>query len=81
MNLCGLLAFADPSSLDRKFLPALSRRMSVLIVVMAVQALSFPADAQKVVRVAAGGFHNLELREDGTVWAWGRNLEGQLGEN
>ncbi len=29
--------------------------------------------------VAAGWFHNLAVRSDGTVWAWGRNSFGQLG--
>jgi alpha-tubulin suppressor-like RCC1 family protein len=32
-----------------------------------------------VVQVAAGRTHNLALRSDGTVWAWGRNDHGQLG--
>lgn len=32
-----------------------------------------------IVWVAAGKFHNLALREDGTVWAWGMNNFGQLG--
>ena len=28
----------------------------------------------------AGGFsHSLAVRDDGTVWAWGRNQFGQLG--
>ena len=30
-------------------------------------------------RVAAGGFHALALRADGTVVAWGSNVEGKLG--
>jgi len=32
-----------------------------------------------VVAVAAGGWHSLALRADGTVWAWGRNNYGQAG--
>lgn len=31
--------------------------------------------------VDAGGNHTLALRRDGTVWAWGRGDEGQLGDN
>ncbi|HQN77474.1 MAG TPA: hypothetical protein PLP45_04185 [Syntrophales bacterium] len=31
--------------------------------------------------VAAGGSHSLALKEDGTVWAWGFNYYGQLGDN
>ena len=31
------------------------------------------------VAIAAGKFHSLALRSDGTVWAWGANESGQLG--
>jgi alpha-tubulin suppressor-like RCC1 family protein len=34
-----------------------------------------------VVRLAAGGSHNLALCSDGTVVAWGDNSYGQLGDN
>ena len=34
-----------------------------------------------VVAVKAGRGHNLALRKDGTVWAWGNNHLGQLGDN
>ncbi len=33
-----------------------------------------------VVRAAAGFFHSLAVRSDGTVWAWGDNQYGQLGD-
>jgi len=33
-----------------------------------------------VVAVASGGFHTIELKTDGTVWAWGSNEFGQLGD-
>jgi alpha-tubulin suppressor-like RCC1 family protein len=29
--------------------------------------------------VTAGAYHSLFLRKDGTVWAWGQNVAGQLG--
>jgi alpha-tubulin suppressor-like RCC1 family protein len=29
--------------------------------------------------IAAGSSHSLALKEDGTVWAWGANDQGQLG--
>ena len=29
--------------------------------------------------IASGGFHNMALRRDGAVWAWGSNCDGQLG--
>ncbi|MCX6837318.1 MAG: SUMF1/EgtB/PvdO family nonheme iron enzyme, partial [Verrucomicrobia bacterium] len=31
------------------------------------------------VSVTAGEYHVLALKRDGTIWAWGRNSEGQLG--
>lgn len=34
-----------------------------------------------VTAVAAGGNHSLALKSDGTVWAWGYNGFGQLGDN
>ncbi len=34
-----------------------------------------------VVKVAAGERHVVALKGDGTVWAWGRNTVGELGEN
>lgn len=33
-----------------------------------------------VVHVASGGMHNLAVRSDGTVWAWGANDRGQVGD-
>lgn len=37
---------------------------------------SFGADLQ----VATGGSHTLALKDDGTLWAWGNNSSGQLGD-
>jgi len=34
-----------------------------------------------VTAVAAGNEHSLALKGDGTVWAWGSNSNGQLGDN
>ncbi len=34
---------------------------------------------QNVVSVATGGYHTLVVKADGTVWAWGNNNFGQLG--
>lgn len=32
-----------------------------------------------IVAIVAGAEHNLALRADGTVWAWGSNRDGQIG--
>ena len=34
-----------------------------------------------IIEIAAGSNHNLALDKDGTVWAWGYNGYGQLGNN
>ena len=33
-----------------------------------------------VIAVDAGAWHTVVLKNDGTLWAWGRNYEGQLGD-
>ena len=33
-----------------------------------------------VPKIAAGGSHTVALKNDGTVWAWGNNSSGQLGD-
>jgi alpha-tubulin suppressor-like RCC1 family protein len=41
-----------------------------------------PVEVQQLagaIAVAAGARHSLAVLADGTVWAWGRNAEGQLG--
>lgn len=30
--------------------------------------------------IAAGGYHTLAIKSDGTLWAWGLNVDGQLGD-
>ena len=33
-----------------------------------------------IVAIAAGAYHSMALRNDGTVWAWGMNSDGQIGD-
>jgi alpha-tubulin suppressor-like RCC1 family protein len=37
-------------------------------------------DLTLVVRIATGRYHSLAVRSDGTVWSWGDNYSGQLGD-
>ena len=39
----------------------------------------FPAGTPAIVKIAAGGDHNLALDTQHRVWTWGNNGEGQLG--
>jgi VCBS repeat-containing protein len=39
------------------------------------------ADTANVTSIAAGSNHTVVLMKDGTVWAWGSNSNGQLGNN
>lgn len=32
-----------------------------------------------VTAISTGGYHSMALKEDGTVWCWGKNENGQLG--
>jgi alpha-tubulin suppressor-like RCC1 family protein len=41
--------------------------------------VAFPRGAGRIVAAAAGTYHSLALTRDGSVWAWGRNASGQLG--
>ncbi|TAJ78805.1 MAG: hypothetical protein EPO42_07300 [Gallionellaceae bacterium] len=33
-----------------------------------------------IISIAAGAYHSLAVKNDGTVWAWGDNTQGQLGD-
>jgi alpha-tubulin suppressor-like RCC1 family protein len=45
-----------------------------------VFTLSLSANPCPVLSVSGGSKHSLALLGDGTVWAWGNNLYGQLGD-
>ena len=44
--------------------------------------VSYPEElvASNVIAIAAGGFHSLFVKNDGSLWAMGRNSYGQLGD-
>lgn len=45
-----------------------------------VLLLSPPNALAATVKVAAGSFHSVALKTDGSLWAWGINAEGELGD-
>jgi len=55
-------------------MPGLSDSTGTMTLMSTPDAIVLPVD-----RIAAGGAHSLFLKEDGTVWAWGSNVYGQLG--
>jgi len=38
------------------------------------------SDLTDITAISAGGGHNLAVKNNGTVWAWGVNYDGQLGD-
>ncbi|KAJ0230660.1 Uncharacterized protein HA466_0305330 [Hirschfeldia incana] len=38
-----------------------------------------PSAAPRIVGIAAGAYHSLAVSDDGSVWCWGYNMDGQLG--
>ncbi len=42
--------------------------------------VSFPNGTPPIKAIAAGLYHSLAIDNNGTVWAWGRNVNGQLGD-
>ena len=48
--------------------------------IVTVEASGGTSPGGPVGSVAAGGSHSLAVREDGTVWAWGSNFNGRLGD-
>jgi parallel beta-helix repeat protein len=47
-----------------------------------VKDLNIPVHELNIINaIAAGGWHSLALKLDSTVWAWGRNNYGQLGDS
>ncbi|WP_300564981.1 T9SS type A sorting domain-containing protein [Flavobacterium sp.] len=48
-------------------------------ITLLVLFIAFQMNAQCWQMVSSGRNHSLGIKSDGTLWAWGRNVEGQLG--
>ncbi len=48
--------------------------------VNSVKARPVLALISNVVEISGGAYHSMARKSDGTVWAWGRNNDGQLGD-
>ena len=56
--------------------------ISILSLVFSMTGITYAADSSKakIKQIAAGYQHTVILKEDGTVWTWGANSNGQLGD-
>ncbi len=52
----------------------------IFVLIMVVLFCTHLAEAQCWTKVSSGWFHNVAIQTDGTLWAWGRNNFGQLGD-
>jgi len=64
---------------SKKFLSALLALL-MMVGVVAVAPITASAATAVTPMVSAGQSHSLALENDGTVWAWGRNTVGELGD-
>ena len=62
----------------------IKKLMTGLLVLILLTVNMQPALAAEpnytIEQIAGGGSHSLALKSDGTVWAWGQNERGQLGD-
>ncbi|MCL2556060.1 MAG: hypothetical protein FWE03_03450 [Firmicutes bacterium] len=63
----------------KKFTKAIIMAAFAVMMLLPVFVMTGCNNEQNRPMVVAGFAHSVVLREDGTVWGWGRNEEGQLG--
>jgi len=59
---------------------SLGSLISTKSVTASTEEIALPVPGATNVKVSAGYQHSLVLRSDGTVWSWGANAYGQLGD-
>jgi alpha-tubulin suppressor-like RCC1 family protein len=67
-----------------KSLKWLTAALAILTLTVAITLPEVDMSSAKshpiVTAIAAGQYHNLALKSDGTIWAWGENNYGELGD-
>ena len=51
-----------------------------LILIYCIGSMVIDTVCTATTQIAAGYYHTLTLKSDGTLWAWGWNDHGQLGD-
>ncbi|MCL2808870.1 MAG: hypothetical protein FWD24_02255 [Treponema sp.] len=74
LNMYGQIGAGDGGGGNRNF----NRHRPVQI---NTEKLNAHISSTKFLVVSAGSFHNLAIDTNGILWAWGRNNNGQLGDN
>jgi alpha-tubulin suppressor-like RCC1 family protein len=76
----------DPGELNERGAGTMEKRISLVHLflfstVFIFGLFVFPGTSRAFSpQIAAGGYHTVVLKEDGTLWAWGSNYHGQLGD-
>jgi len=55
-------------------------RSSSLLATAAIMLRKYESPPKPGVQISLGSGHGLAIKPDGTVWAWGNNIYGQLGD-
>jgi len=79
LGLAGLVVAGSAPAQARVTFPSFTKEVAAFWGGNIATAVDVPGLAG-VTQVSAGGLHSLALRSDGTVWAWGTNNVGQLGD-
>ena len=82
-SLCflhGMFGFSPVKHAALKFIPSFGLCIAIMASLFAAVIVSGTATASVSPQVSAGEHHSIALKNDGTVWAWGNNDYGQLGD-